>query len=87
MKLEQCLFLLGSESLYKCYGILFFLVKVFLKSHIYFQTSTYIFHNIPESQNAIHKICRVGDSKRDKTNLIVLASKLWDLQAIPFRKK
>ena len=79
--------------LYKFYGIhlailvLLVFVQFCLKFHIYFQRSTYISHNILEWQNSIHYICRVRDSERNKTNPISLASKLWELQAIPFGKK
>ena len=60
----------------------FFLIR------IYFQKSTHISRNILESQNSIHfNNCTVRDSKRNTTNPIVLASKLWDLQAISFGKK
>ena len=45
------------------------------------------FHNIPESLNSAHNICRIRISKRNKTNSIVLTSKLWVLKAIPFGKK
>ena len=44
--------------------------------HIYFQKSTHIYHNVLESQNAIHNICRVRDSERNKKETIVLLSKL-----------
>ena len=57
------------------------------KINIYFQNSTHISHNIPESQNLFHNICRVRYSVLNKTNHIVLASKLWDLYTIPFGKK
>ena len=46
---------------------LFFLC-IFLK-HIYFQKSTHISQNIPESQNAFHNIYRVTDSGFNKTPL------------------
>ena len=76
------LFVLWSESLAlqvlwntSCdFGFVFFLY-IFLKIHIYFQKSTHISYNISESQNAIHDICRVGDSERYEKK-IVLASKL-----------
>ena len=95
LKLEQCFFSYCVQNLllYKCYGIhlailglFFFLLSFVLKSHIYFQKSTHISHKIPESQNAIHNICKVGNSERNKTNPIVLTSKLWDFQAISFGK-
>ena len=54
-------------------------MECILQFHIYFQKPMHVSHNIPETQNAIHNICRVRDSQRNKTNSIVLASKLWDL--------
>ena len=73
LKLEKWRFLLCSESLAlhilwytSCILGLFFLCNFFLKIHIYFQKSMHIFHNIPESQNAFHYICRVKDSERNK---------------------
>ena len=59
-----------------CYFFVYFLFK---KIHIYLEKSAHISHNIPESQDTIHNIRRVKDSERNKTNPIVLASKLWDL--------
>ena len=43
-----------------------FLVNLFGKNNIYIQKSTHISRNIPRLQNAIHNICRVRDSERNK---------------------
>ena len=60
---------------------------IFSTIYIYFQKSTYVSRNIPESQNAIHNICRVRDFERNKNHPFVLSSKLWDSEAISFAKK
>ena len=46
------------------FGFGFFLYFFLILS--YFQKSTHISHNISESQNAIHKICSVRDTERNK---------------------
>ena len=42
-----------------------FFSSIFFLIHIFYQKSTHISHNILESQNAIHNICRVRYSKRN----------------------
>ena len=72
LKLEQGFFFTSVQNL--AILCLFFFVLNFFNVYIYFQKFPYISQNIPELKNAIHNICRVRDSERNKENLIVIAS-------------
>ena len=66
-------------------GFDFFLY--FFLIHIYFQKPTDISHNIPESQNSIHNICRVRNFKRNKKKKNCSSFKIVGIISNFIRKK